>query len=316
MKNAFAALRRSILFLIGAALACSALAADTVVTNDRVRQSAQKSADPALWVLSDADTTIYLFGTMHMMKPGTLWFDDEVKAAFDKSDLLVMEITDKDPATVAPIIARLALYDGDTPITKALDPDHRAKYLAALEKYRISAAVMDKFEPWMAAINLSVAPLAALGYREDLGVEKTLTAAAQAEGKPMLGLETVEEQLGYFDALPRDAQIAYLNSTIDELPKVEHEFDQLTRNWATGNAKALAGQLNESLEETPELAKVLLFDRNARWTGWIEKRMAEPGTVFIAVGAGHLSGKGSVIDLLHQRKFKVRRVSRKDFRLH
>lgn len=304
------AVRRILTCVAGTALACSALAADSSVRP----RDAVVHADPALWQLSDGDTTIYLFGTMHMMKPGTVWFDDEVKAAFDRSDLLVMEVANDDPAALAKAVAQMAVNDGE-PTSKALDPRHRKRYLAALAKYRIPADAMDRVKPWLVAINLSIAPLMALGYRQDIGAESTLTEAAKARGKPMIGLETSVQQLGYFDALPRKVQLSYLGTTVDELPKVEREFGALERNWARGNADALAKQLNKSLGETPELAQVLLFDRNARWVDWIAKRMEQPGTVFVAVGAGHLAGKGSVVDLLAQRKISVRRVTRADFGL-
>lgn len=299
------------------ALACSALAADTTfVGNEHGEGQRQVSADPALWALSDEDTTIYLFGTVHMLRPGTRWFDDEVKAAFDRSDSLVLEIPETEPSEMVAVVSRLAINSDGPPTSEILSGKHRERYLAALKQYHLPLAAMDRVDPWMAAINLSVAPLAALGYREDQGVEKTLTGAAKAAGKPVTGLETAEQQLGFFDSLPRDAQIAYLNSTVDQLPKVEKEFARLTRYWSRGQSEKLGLLLNDSVKETPELAKVLLFDRNARWADSIEKRMAEPGTVFVAVGAGHLAGKGSVVDLLEKDGLTVRRLSKRDFGLN
>lgn len=288
------------------ALACSAPVAS--------KAPAVRSGDPALWVVSDADTTIYLFGSVHMLKPDAVWFDDEVQAAFDRSGTLVLEVAQEDPAKLAAIIAPMAANTSGQPTSAMLPPETRERYLAALKHYRIPAAAMDSVEPWLVAISLSIAPLDELGYRQDIGVEKTLEVAAHAGGKTVLGLETSEQQLGFFDRLPPETQLAYLVTTVDELPKVKKEFATLMRHWLHGDPDRLATMMNDSIKSTPELAKVLLFDRNARWADWIVHRLDQPGTVFVAVGAGHLAGKGSVIDLLQGRGLTVRRLSKRDFR--
>ncbi len=300
---------------LGAGLALSLAACGSSKENPATPNTVQTiaSAQPALWELKDEDTTIYLFGTVHMLKPDIVWFDDEVKAAFDRSDELVLEVIEPDPAKMNAIVTSLALNVNAPTITSRMTPEEKAAYLKALNHYGLPSATMDQLDPWMVAITLSVAPLEKLGYDSGIGVEKTLEKTAHEQGKVVTGLETAEQQLGYFDTLPEKAQLTYLNTTVAELPTVEKEFNQLLRNWAEGKPDALAAQMNASLDATPELAKVLLFDRNARWTDWIEKRMKQRGTVFVAVGAGHLAGKGSVIDLLGQRHFKVRRLSATEF---
>src|SRR5258706_9569138 len=167
----------------------------------------------------------------------------------------------------------------------------------------------DRFKPWSAANNLTVLTLIKMGYDLNSGVEKTLTAAAEKEQKPILGLETLDIQLGYFDGLPKDAQIAFLSQTIDELPKAGAEIGAMIDRWAKGDPNGLAKELNESLEASPVLAKTLLTDRNRRWADWIKARMARPGTVFIAVGAGHLAGKDSVQTFLAKLHLKAKRIA-------
>lgn len=304
----FRRLRRIVHFLPLAAtvaLACSAPVAS--------KAPAARSGDPALWAVSDADTTIYLFGSVHMLKPDAVWFDDEVRAAFDRSDTLVLEVTEGDPAKLAAMVAPMAANTSGQPTSAMLPPKTRERYLAALKHYRIPAAAMDAIEPWLVAINLSIAPLEELGYRQDIGVEKTLETAARNSGKTVMGLETVEQQLGFFDQLPPRVQVAYLATTVDELPKAEKEFAALMRHWLRGRPDKLATLMDDSIRSTPELAKPLLFDRNARWAGWVGQRLDQPGTVFVAVGAGHLAGKDSVIDLLQKRGLAVRRLSMRDF---
>lgn len=286
-------------------LACSAPA---VNGNGTDQKTATIHAKPALWVLSDADTTIYMFGTVHMLTPEVQWFEGDVKKAFNSSDTLVVEVAKDDPEKLSAIAAKLALNSDAQTITQALTPRQRDRYLAALKTYNLPAPAMDRLDPWYVSITLSVIPLMQLGYKQELGADKVLEAAATGSGKTMIGLETAEQQLGFFESLPRAVQIKYLNSTVEDLPEVRPEFTKLIRDWAAGKPDALAKQMNKSLDETPELAKPLLLDRNVRWVEWVEKRMEQPGVVFMAVGAGHLAGKGSVIDLLERQHLPVRRI--------
>jgi uncharacterized protein YbaP (TraB family) len=122
------------------------------------------------------------------------------------------------------------------------------------------------------------------------------------------GLETAEQQLGYFGGLSQQAQLQFLGSTIDELPKLETTMATMVDEWAKGDPEALAKEMNESLKDSPEVAKVLLVDRNARWADWVANRMKSPGTVFVAVGAGHLAGQDSVQAQLAKLGVKAERV--------
>ncbi|PZU61186.1 MAG: TraB/GumN family protein [Sphingobium sp.] len=261
-------------------------------------RTAARAAHPALWKVQDADTTIYLFGSVHVLKPGTVWFEGPVKAAFDASGTLVMEMIDPSQDEMAQQVAALGLARDGTALSDRLAPDARARYQAAMQDAGLPWQSFEQFQPWMAAISLAVAPLAKLGYSQDAGVEKVLTDAAKAQGKAMEGLETPAQQLGYFAGLTQEQQVTFLNQTVADMPKAENEFGTLVSAWAKGQSDRLARQMNESLEETPEIAEVLLFGRNARWATWIADRMQRPGTLFVAVGAGHLSGPRSVIDQL------------------
>lgn len=306
-----AKLLRFVPLLTTVALACSAPVAGGAKTGAAPAGDGLIHATPALWAVKDADTTIFLFGTVHMLKDNVRWFEGDVKAAFDRSDTLVIEVSQDDPAKLAATFARLATNPNGPTVSQLLTPKQNARYAAALKTYSIPPEAMERVDPWLVAINLSVVPLMQLGYRQDLGADKVLEAAATQSGKQVIGLESAEEQLGIFDALPRDVQIDYLNATLEGLPEAEKEFATLIRNWSGGRADALARQMNESLKDTPELGKPLLLDRNVRWAAWIAKRMDQPGTVFVAVGAGHLAGKGSVIELLGQKRLKARRVGQK-----
>ena len=270
--------------------------------------AATTDADPALWVVKDDDTTIYLFGTVHVLRPGLSWFDEAVKTAFDASDEVVLELVMPDDATAQAAVMKHAVNTSGTTLTAMLPEDERASYLQSLTNIGVPPAALDQYQPWFAATNLSIMTLMKAGYDANSGAEKVITAAAKEAGKPVSGLETMDQQLGFFSGLSKDSQIALLTSTVEELPNATKMTDDMVAKWGAGDPQGLGELMNESLRETPELSTVLLADRNARWAEWINTRMAKPGTVFIAVGAGHLAGNDSVQAMLAKRKLTATRV--------
>ena len=271
--------------------------------------AATTDADPALWVVKDDDTTIYLFGTVHVLKPGLSWFDEAVKSAFDKSDEMMLEIVmPEDQAAVAKTMMPLAMDTTGKTIPSRLTPEQLQAYQAAMVSVGLPANAFDSFEPWFPAMTLSVLPLTKLGYDPEQGAEKLLTKFAKADGKPVSGLETLEEQLGFFDKLPDTQQVAFLNSVVKDLDKLGPTLDKMVGLWAKGDPDGLAVVMNDSLAATPELAAMLLYERNERWADQIKTRMDKPGTVFIAVGAGHLAGEKSVQDYLKDRGLTATRI--------
>ncbi|MCU6455622.1 TraB/GumN family protein [Sphingomonas sp. A2-49] len=271
--------------------------------------TASLDADPALWVVRDKDTTIYLFGTIHVLKPGLTWFDEAVKAAFDRSAEVKLEIVMPDPATMQGLVqASGVAAPGTPPLTQRLPVAKRAAFTKAVTDLGLPANALDRYKPWLAATQLSVAPLSKLGYDSTNGPEEVITAAAKQANKPLTGLETPEQQLGFFGSLSDTAQLQFLESTIDELPKLNQQMAAMVDEWARGDPDALAREMNDELKSSPEVAKVLLTDRNARWAQWIRQRLATPGTVFIAVGAGHLAGPESVQAQLAKLGVKAQRV--------
>ena len=264
---------------------------------------------PALWAVKDADTTVYLFGTVHVLKPGLSWFDGAVQKAFDTSDELVLELVlPDDQAEVAKVTLPMAMDQSGKPLPQKLDPETLAAYQATLTGLGLPANAFDAFEPWFAGVTLSVLPLTKHGYDPNQGVEKQLTAKAKAGAKPISGFETLTEQLGFFDTLPEVEQVSFLKSVVKDIDKLGPQLDKMVLLWGKGDPDGLAVTMNESMEATPELAKTLLFDRNARWADQIKTRMDKPGTVFVAVGAGHLAGEKSVQDYLAERGLKAQRI--------
>ncbi|HSX56350.1 MAG TPA: TraB/GumN family protein [Sphingomonas sp.] len=257
-------------------------------------------ADPALWVVKDEDTTIYLFGTVHVLEPGTRWFDDGIRTAFDASDEVVLEIARPDPAAIAALTAQLGTRGGP-PFAPEVDD--------AAQKLGMARGEIDRMEPWLAALTLSQRAAVKAGYGSDDGVEAALSSAAESAGKPVKALESARGQLMLFDNLSGAAQSAMLDATVRDLPQAGARLERFVKAWGAGDAESVGAEMNRIAETSPEVAEALVARRNARWADWVAARMAQPGTVFVAVGAGHLAGKGSVQALLSEKGLKVERVA-------
>ncbi|PCD03126.1 TraB/GumN family protein [Sphingomonas spermidinifaciens] len=266
-------------------------------------------ADPPLWMVRDADTTIYLFGSVHWLKPNLGWFDDDVRAAFDRADTLVLETPPVDTAEAQRVQDAVGKTKDGPTLPERLPAGYRPKLAAALAELGYPAGAFDRVKPWLAATTLSVLPLKRRGYDVSAGVEAVLTGAARAAGKPIVGLEPRTQQLGYFDTLPEEAQLAMLKRQLDNMDQTGDSTDAVLAAWIAGDAAAL-GRIVDADQRASSAAfgKAILSDRNRRWAGWIVNRLKRPGTVFMAVGVGHLTGSDTVQRALAERGLTARRV--------
>lgn len=260
---------------------------------------------PAIWKVADKDTTIYLFGTVHALPEGTQWFSGPVARAWRQSNELVTEIPMDDAAADAKAIAARALLPKGQSLRDLMAPEDRKQFEAALVSIGLPVEAMDRFQPWYAALTLSLLPVTQAGYDPQSGAESELTA--KADGKTKAALETVNQQIALFDGLPLKAQLKFLDDTVESVSNATATLNAMVAEWMQGDPEGLAMLLNQDIDD-PVLYKRMLTDRNARWAQWIDRRMKQPGTVFMAVGAGHLAGKDSVQDQLRKLGIKARRV--------
>lgn len=274
----------------------------------KIKNADLEDIDPALWVVRDKDTTIYLFGSVHVLKPGLGWFDDGVKLAFDASDTLVLELVEPSAGEVAKIMADLSIDKSGSALREKMSVEDRAAFEDALKKLKIAPETLDPLDPWAAALNVYYAALFKAGYDPLSGVETQLTAAAKASGKPIVGLETMRSQLLIFDKLPLKTQIGYVMDVAKGADDIEEQTDKLVARWARADVDEVAAIMNEGFDALG-LTEPLLTRRNANWAKWIAQRMQKKGTVFVAVGAGHLAGPVSVQSLLPAYDLKAERVA-------
>lgn len=264
---------------------------------------------PALWLIKDADSTLYLFGSVHVLRPTTGWASPRVNAAFDSASDIWFEITNpEDQAAMMPLIQQYGLSP-QTPLSSRLTPEEVAQLDVAAKTIGASAAQLDPLKPWLAALSLSVAPLVKAGYDPQSGVELALKARAQAAGKRLHGFETLEKQVGMLATLPDDVQLEFLRETLKDFDEAVEMLDSMVEAWAKGDVQALDRIVVEEMKtDAPELYKVLLVDRNTDWANQIQTLLQGSGTAFIAVGAAHLTGDDSVQSILQSRGVAVETV--------
>jgi len=265
-------------------------------------------ANPALWVVRDDDTTIYLFGTFHLLD-GRPWFDDEVRTAFDASSEVVLEaIIPENPAELQPLIVQYALDPQGRSLSTLLSAEQNAALGRALQTLGAPPNAFDRFEPWFVAMSMTAVAAQQMGISSDNGPEGVITRAARARNIPVSELEGIEWQLRLFDGMPEELQLKQLRQSLDELDQIRETLQPMLAAWSDGDVERLQRIMEQSGDRDPALLQFLITNRNRTWAGWIQDRMSRPGVVFLAVGAAHLTGNDSVQNLLRARGLRAERV--------
>lgn len=271
------------------------------------------AAGPAMWVVKDvvkdSGSTIYLFGTIHLLKPGTDWRSDKIAAALKSSDALWLELAEGGKGAMTEAALWKFGKDPAHPLSTKLTPDARQRLREAAKRAGIAPVSLESLRPWLAAITLGSAPLQMAGYESAQGVDNQLLADAKAASKPVKGLETAEQQLRFFAELPPELELALLTQTIEMQTEAPDQLDQLAGAWLAGDVDKLGTLLHAESADKNERAfyQRLLTDRNAHWAEQITALMSQGGTHFIAVGAAHLAGGDSLQAMLTKRGLSVAR---------
>ena len=267
-------------------------------------------ANPALWTVSDADTTVYLFGTIHLLPQNYRWRSPQLDRAVNGSQQLMVEtiVDESNPREMLAALSSLAFARNLPPIAQRVPPAKRAALAKAIKASGVPRPIFDQMETWAAAFMLLGNQFRAMGLKGGEGVEAVLRNSFTSQGKPIGQFETNREQLSFFDALPEAAQRQLLEGAIDEPKNMAKDFHGMLSAWINGDVDEIAKTFNRDLSASPELKNALLKRRNANWNRWIQQRMASPGSVLVAVGAGHLAGNESVIAMLKRDGYDVRRI--------
>jgi uncharacterized protein len=269
------------------------------------------SAEPGIWVVKDKDSTIYLFGTVHVLKPETQWRTPKIDEAIADSTELWLELpgmSDEEmAAAMMPLVMKFGLSP-DKPLPQRLTPEEYKSLQEAAKIANLPEALLSMARPWFAAIGISTSAYTRAGYDPDSGVEDRLKAAFGERNIKAQGFETAEQQIQIFASMSEDEEMAFLRSTLEDYDKAPVELDKMVAKWAAGDVAGLGKMLVDEMKDiSPALYDEMLTKRNANWAGKIQEMLKGSGTAFIAVGAGHLLGPDSVQAQLKKKGIEAKR---------
>jgi uncharacterized protein YbaP (TraB family) len=276
--------------LLGLALSCAAL-------------SAPLRADGtlhALWELHGKHNTVYLLGSIHVLRPSDYPLAPAVLKAYGDAKALFMEVDLSQIDSIkmqTELLASARLPEGKT--LPDIMGDQRYKRAQALaQQVGVDLGIFDAFAPWFAAEAISQLQLQQLGFQPKSGVEMFFLDKARADGKSVAGLETIHDQIALFDAMSMDSQADYLISSLEEAHDLPKEVGAMVHAWAAGNTQWFVDQMKGEIGRDPLLYQSVLVARNRKWVPKIEALLNDDRNYLVIVGTGHLVGQGSVIDLL------------------
>jgi uncharacterized protein YbaP (TraB family) len=250
-------------------------------------------AAPPVWVVSDKDSEVVLFGSVHVLPPNLAWRPPALEAALKNADDLWFELP-MDMASQA-MVAQMAQTKGVLPPSQSLfailSPKDAAKLKTIAATYALNPALLDHLQPWMAEVALSGAVFAKAGAGTADGVELSVQTEAPRTAQRR-AFETPAQQIDMLAAAPMDEQVASLRQTMDEMADGPDEFARLLRAWMAGDVRALEKEEIDPLRKaSPALFQRLVTDRNIRWTQVLDERLKGHGRTVVVVGMGHLVGK-------------------------
>ena len=262
-----------------------------------------------LWTVEGQHNTVYLLGSIHVLRASDGGLPPVADAAYADAEQLVMEI-DMDDAAAEPLsllgsMQRAATLPAGTTLRGVLGADYAHVQAQALDA-GLDLAPFDGYAPWFIAITLMTLELAKRGFDPALGIEHTLAGRASSDHKPISGLETAEQQFAVLSSLPLPEQKRFLLMSLEEAGHIDEELDSMLSAWRTGDTEKLATLLSSEFDKFPELYKPLTEDRNRAWMGKLVDLLDDDDDYLVVVGALHLVGRNSVVDLLRQRGYEVR----------
>lgn len=302
-----------------ALLGCKNASADRdIMTKDAMEriESAVETAKetrgpghPAMWTLSDEDTTIYLFGTIHLLPENIEWKTPAFDAAFAKADRLYLEVDGTSAAAqqkIQELVMSHGMFTDGQTLSSALTPEDHAAVAAAADTVGIPAAALDPLKPWFAGLQLGMTQIMKSGYDPMSGVEQVLLREAGTDGKDFGYFESALDQVQALSGAPMKDQIDSLIFTAKTIDSGTAILDTMVDEWADGDVKGLSAMMGEpAMFGSQQAYDDLIVKRNKNWIPQIEAILEDPGVKFVAVGAGHLAGPDSVIEMLREKGYKI-----------
>lgn len=292
-----------------AAALIGALAAPAALAEAPAATPVTEAGSPAIWTIEKPNgATITMFGSVHLLPQGQTWRTQALTDAFTKADVVVLEtpIAEMESPELMAYLQQNMMNPPGTTLSTLLTADEKKTVETASAAVGLPFAMLEPMRPWMAALQMTVAFAMKQGFDPNAGVDKLIEAEAKAAGKGFDYFETAKEQLEIFTTLPSDKEVAFLVLGARDVVARPDELNRLVAAWAKGDVASIDEIMNRGLQDMPELAKLILEDRNARWVSKIsDSFMTDDKDYLIVVGAGHLAGDKSVQTMLRAKGVTV-----------
>lgn len=264
------------------------------------------SSPSSLWAVRGKTNTVYLLGSLHLLRANET-LPASMEAAYRDAEHLVMEIDldDLEPAAVQQTMSQHGMLPAGSTLAQQLGPELYAQFEAETVRLGMPSTLLQPLQPWLASIMLTQFQLMKLGFAPNSGVEMRFVTRARADGKEVRGLETLDEQIKLLATLSPDLQKQLLAQTLKQAAESETEVESMLSAWRTGDATTLASYVERGLKEFPELYHPLTVERNRRWLARVEELLSAQDDYLVIVGALHLVGKDGVVDLLKAKGYTV-----------
>lgn len=262
---------------------------------------------PALWRVETGGAPIWLFGSFHLLPPGTQWRAADLEDALAAADRLAFEVPlgPESQLEIQALVAERGIYPPGTTLSNTLSEQDWADVAGFAFLMGIPPTALEPARPWYASLILIAQFMSIQGFDPAAGVDAVLEAEAKSADKPTVYLETAAEQIGLFADLDPDLQARLLVETVRDLKKSAEMAETMLAAWLSGDTEAVFELINGSMQAYPDLYERLFTARNERWVETLDSWAGSAESTLVVVGAGHLVGPGSVVDLLRQRGYSV-----------
>ena len=260
-----------------------------------------------LWRVSRDDKSVHLLGSIHYLRKENYPLNPAILTALDASTRLILEIdlNSTSPQSAHRLTLEKAVYQNGTTLEQNVSGETYLLAARRATELGLDLRILNPMKPWFAALTMVAIKLQRVGLDPNFGVDRHLAERAKSSGKPTGGLETLEFQLGIFDRLSQREQELMLRETVDKLERLDRDIDAIVSTWLKGESNQLSSLLHAGMQKYPELYETIVVERNRRWLGDIEKLIQEGSGAMIVVGAAHLVGKDSVVEMLKAKGYSV-----------
>ena len=268
---------------------------------------AAQTPEPPIWVVEDEDSTIYMVGTVHMMRDGVDWESPELTSILEEVDEVWLELDNfEPPENIGAMIMQSGLSP-ERPLSSLLSEDEMAQLETILSSHQVPVDSFDGLRPWFAYLQISALMLMEAGFDPQGGIDLHIKGRADEMGIPVNGFETFEEQFEVLAGMPEDVQVEVLREAIVEYDDAREDLVVQLESWIGGDLAGLEEETAEIAEEMEVFYEELFVNRNHGFADGIEEILDGEGTALVAVGLGHYVGPDSIPTLLEERGYSVER---------